>query len=469
MDLILNTRPASAKTHLAQMNGLMPHAAVGGVYAADTRSIEPSADSFITALANLTPHGRLPPAQRQRAALVSSVISGPLVAGVVIGREALLKTRHATATEVINRRPGRTHVTELQVLPRGAFHDPARLWTHSVRGIEEVRIADSFPEHQLRHYQSGDITLAYGSIAFADGVLFPDTFRWHLQKRLTNSRLIDIGPHFGRIKGAQKSTQLAGSYYHFDYPNPGHYGHLMTEGISRLWGWEAAKTAIPDLKLLRRIHPRDITSGREPHDVELLTAFGIAPDDIVRVAGRVTINSLVAATPMWHNQVPFYVHPSMTSIWEQLGRGFGTQGLEATERIFVTRSKSGGRVCKNTSEVELLFAAAGFRIVHPGGMTLTEQAGLFARARVVAGFAGTGMFNLAYAHRVERVIVLTQDAYDARNEYLFATPRGAETHYFLSSADVAHPPDGWSYEAFQSSWTFDIKRHQANLLELIRH
>ncbi len=76
----------------------------------------------------------------------------------------------------------------------------------------------------------------------------------------------------------------------------------------------------------------------------------------------------------------------------------------------------------------------------------------------MAGFAGTGMFNLAYSHRVEQVIVLSQESYDARNEHLFAAVHGAAIDYFFSPAEITHPEGGWSYEAFQSPWSFDFDR-----------
>ena len=88
------------------------------------------------------------------------------------------------------------------------------------------------------------------------------------------------------------------------------------------------------------------------------------------------------------------------------------------------------------------------------------QAGIFASARVIAGFAGSGIFNMMYAQRLEALILLTHEAYTARNEHLYAAIIGPTVHYFWSSPDVPHPGDGgWSLKAFNSSWTFDFARN----------
>ena len=45
-------------------------------------------------------------------------------------------------------------------------------------------------------------------------------------------------------------------------------------------------------------------------ETTLLPAFGIDPQDIVWIDGRVTVSGASSvAPPMWHNAPPFYVHP----------------------------------------------------------------------------------------------------------------------------------------------------------------
>ena len=449
VDLVVVLQPAPADRQARQLRALVPHLVPGGMYVVDRRAVSPT--------------GRLEDRLRPRG-VVSRVWSDDRLVGVVKGPETLLKLRHDEATEIINTRPGDLTATELAVLPGGVLAPPpVTVHGHGGAGLDaELR----YPPLPLRRYD-GDIAVATGSLAYADGVLLPDSFRWHLADQLAHARLADVRGGFGRPKDDPPTERLTGSYYHFDYVNTGHYGHLMTEALSKLWGWETAKAADPGLKLLSRTHPRYVGTDRVPPDIELLTRFGVDPDDIVRVDGPVRVGTLVAAAPMWHNQDPFYAHPDIAGIWDRLRERMVEPGRETPERIFVTRHE-GGRPCRNVDAVEELFAGAGFSIVHPVGLSQPEQATLFARARVVAGFAGTGMFNLAYAHRAEQVIVLSQESYDARNEHLFAAVHGAAIDYFFSPAEIAHPQGGWSYEAFQSPWSFELDRHGAALGALLR-
>jgi capsular polysaccharide biosynthesis protein len=117
--------------------------------------------------------------------------------------------------------------------------------------------------------------------------------------------------------------------------------------------------------------------------------------------------------------------------------------------------------------VEKLFVAHGFTVVAPEELSLAEQVSVFAAARVVAGFGGAGMFNLAYARSVETVIVLDQWAYQARNEHLFAAALGADLHCFWSRPKRDHPPGGFSYRAHQSRWKFDFASNGRPLSRLL--
>jgi capsular polysaccharide biosynthesis protein len=104
-------------------------------------------------------------------------------------------------------------------------------------------------------------------------------------------------------------------------------------------------------------------------------------------------------------------------------------------------------------------------IVRPERHGIPEQAALFAQARVVAGFGGSGMFNLLYAESLETVIVLNQSAYWGRSEHLFAALHGADTHVFWSEPEGGHPEG--SYEAHQAAWEFDVGLHRAPLTRLL--
>ncbi len=65
------------------------------------------------------------------------------------------------------------------------------------------------------------------------------------------------------------------------------------------------------------------------------------------------------------------------------------------------------------------------------------------------------------------MIVLTQEAYTARNEYLYASVVGADVHYFWSTPDVPRDPLRYNPESFVSDWSFDFERNRVPLEKVL--
>jgi capsular polysaccharide biosynthesis protein len=169
---------------------------------------------------------------------------------------------------------------------------------------------------------------------------------------------------------------------------------------------------------------------------------------------------VVSATPMWHNAEPHYVHPGIAEVWARIGAGLAQHesAVATGPRIFVSRSDAtanNARICRNLKDVERRFAARGFTIVYPEQHPLPDQARLFREARVVAGFGGSALFNVMHTRRLEALVVLNNSSYFARNEHLFASVKGGESHYFWSPPDVP-PEDPLSRDALRTSWEFDV-------------
>ncbi len=400
---------------------------------------------------------------REHARSVAGVRITPELLVVRKRKRHLLRLREEGAPALLRTREPGLGVTEIARLDGGVLDTTG--WVHDYGATPhlEVPAVLRYPEHTAWRYD-GLVRLPRAPLAHHGRSVLPDSFRWHLTPQPTVTSLRNVDEHFSRLPKRQWPEPLEGRYFHLAYGPPGHFGHLMTEALSKLWAWGPAKAADPDLKILvRRRH----ATGEPGPEQRLLPAFGIAPEDIEWVDGPVAVTSLVGCTPMWHNAPPFYVHPAIRETWARFRSGLiGDDPVEPVGPIFVTR-RQWNRPCSNVDDVERFFADRGFAIVAPEEHTLAEQVAMFAGARVVAGFGGAGMFNLAYAESVETVIVLNQSAYHARNEHLFAAVRGAQLHTFWSSPDVDHPPGGYSYDAHQSSWTFDFDANGAHLDRLI--
>lgn len=372
---------------------------------------------------------------------------------------------HHEANDILRHRRDRVTVEVLLELPAGSYEHRADVTSHDTN-VEPAALLTTIdhPVQRLRHY-TGSLVVANGSLVYADQVILPDSFRYYAFKPGTK-RMQRSVPGFARLDAKRAATRrLEGNYYLLDSFFPGHYGHHTTETISRLWGWDEAKRRFPDLKALYTRWGGD--KREETFEAETFVAYGIDPSDLVVVRKPVEVDSLVTATNMWHNHEPHFIHPDMQAIWTRLGDALADVPETPPRRVFVSRSGGDKRGTHNLSAVEDYFAAHGFDIVYPEQHSLARQAGLMREAHVVAGIAGSAMFNVMFARNLRHLIVLASDSYTARNEHLFSSLLGGRLDYFWSPADVPHPPRGWSEEAFTSSWTFDFGRHRQALDELM--
>jgi hypothetical protein len=396
------------------------------------------------------------------------VVSRSLVVVTKRGRH-LLKLRGSEVDEVLPAREPDIALTMLASRPAGSFESRAVETSYGPRVGEPLPQRMDYPAMSLRHYEGG-ISSAGGMRLFTPDTVLPDAFRWYFASSGGSPRLDSVTGDIARIPPRHlPRRKLAGDYYNLDCLFDGHFGHLTTEVVSRLWGWDQAKRENPDLKALFHVRPK--RNNNPVLERALFTAYGISEEDLVWVEGPVKVSGLISATPMWQDQSPHFAHPDITEIWQRLSAGLlGDAEPAEHERIFVSRGAklSHRRYCRNQAEVERFFADRGFHVLYPEQLSLPEQVALFAGARVVAGFSGSAMFNLMHTRRLESTIVLGQNAYLARNEQLFTTVLGGELHYFWAPADVPPRRTGKrTQESVRSSWAFDFAEQGANLERVI--
>ena len=406
-----------------------------------------------------------------RAAAVESVTAdGPVVVLGKTGRHAL-KLRDEPARTVLPARFGAGWGRELDHREPVAVSARGTAWAN--RDRDTFRTTLDVPRLYLREYR--DVICAPRQLVVKDGVMLPVSFHHGLRKRLVQaSPLVQHADgNFAvldpSVAAVAEADPLPGAYFHFDSEFPGHFGHLMTEDVSKLWGWPAAKAAHPGLKVLLSTTEPGGAPGRAHRAV--LSAWGVPADDIVCIDRPMRVEVLVGASPMFYNGR--YAHPELTDVWDRLRDALRAQApaAEAADpprRIFVARPPRSLRPCRNRPEVEALFTAHGFAIVHPEKHSLAEQAQLFAGADVVAGFGGSGLFNTIFSSRPGRRIVIASEQYTARNEWTIAAAKGDDYHHFLCPAEVQRQGSAYESRAFHSAFSFDFARDGAALEALLK-
>lgn len=466
--------PGEARTRLQLFRRLFGYVGKDGVYLVDRVAVvDPVGTERLThelerlreSAASSDPAGV--PQRSELARSIRGFTGEPRLISVVKGVTHYVKLRDQETDAVLVTREPRLRLTCATELPAGTLTSRATISSHGdyLRSLPPTM---DHPELHLRHYE-GDVVLGGRTLMFSGSTVLPDSFHHHLARRLNHPRLERVDATIARIRPRfQPSRVLDGHFYQLDSTFTGHFGHVMTEVVSRLWGWEAALARHPDLQVImfRRAHKR----FKPEFELRLLRAFGIEEHRVVWVDEPVRVRSVWSATPMWHNADPLYVHPDLERTWGRLTDGLlgGPPDVETVDRIFVSRgSRYRDRSCRNLDEVAERFARHGFRVVYPEQHSLAEQALIFRRAAHVAGLGGSAMCNLMHCRGLKSMVVLNHGAYTARNEHLFTALTGGRVDYFWSPPDVPLSSSGWSDDVFKSSWAFDFPQHGDRLDQLL--
>lgn len=441
------------------------HVRSGGRYlVADALTIGTDTDrthglwSYVAGLMDV-PQPEEKPASRQAhddlqlaAALKSVQLEGPTL---ILGKrtDALPKTRERQIGAILQARPELGRV--IATLPAAPLTSAAVLEVNLHDYDKRFRPVFDNPPMALRAYRS--VSCYPHQVAVAGGVVLPDTYRHYYGPRLQNRFLQEVAQDFARLKGAAARADvepLTGAYFYLDSEWPAHFGHTMTEQLSRLWALPAAQDAYPDLQgliLLRREQ-----QSVSPFQQAIFAAAGL--ERLTAVRGPVQAETLLAATPMLSN--PDFMDARIAGTWARVGDNLLAQAedRDRPDRLFCSRRPSYKRACHNLADVEELARSHGYTVVYPEDHDLPEQVAMFNSAQRIAGLAGSAMFTSALCRGPRDLLIISSESYTARNEYMIASVLGHRLDVVWCDADEKQPAVGWSGSAFASGFTVDLNR-----------
>ncbi|GAB3768519.1 hypothetical protein GCM10028864_67020 [Microlunatus parietis] len=463
-DVIVDATGAPADDRLRRFRRIWFHLARGGRYCfrtADPGSGDRSAEIIRAYLDRLIAHRDPASAatdlRKEERAIAASIRRTAEEQGTVMitcGRPALPKLREVETERVLAARPDLGSV--LIKKPGRGLGPGGSLRSNLEPQVVARRSDERVSEVQLREYR--DVLVCPHQVLLGGGLVLPDSFRHFTKRRLRNRYLDEATPWFARYPGDLSEPQrLAGSYFYLSSEVPGHFGHLMTEQLSRMWAWSAAVERHPGLKAL--LQPADGRIGPAGFEREVLSAAGVGEHDIVSPVGVLRVERLLAATPMLVD--PTFIHPELPEVWRRAGTNLLARAPErdSPERIFVSRGPNfDRRPCRNLTEVEEFVTRHGYTVLYPEDYGVAEQAMIFNRAERIAGFAGSGMFSLIFCAAPKPVILIAPESYTARNEYLIASALGHRITQLWCDPEVAHPEAGWDAEAYRSAFRVDLVR-----------
>lgn len=313
------------------------------------------------------------------------------------------------------------------------------------------------PLLSLRQYKN--VMVAPRQIIADNHILFPDTYRLNSRTYLINNALDDVSPRAAVLRYSMNNlpTRDAPVYFHLDNEHRGHFGHLLTETISRIWGWPLVKERHPNAKIL--LGPSREFATIPEYEYQFYEAAGIVRKDIVFLEDPTNIATIYSAAPLFSN--PNYIHPAILDSWKLVGDNLARMAKKKKEypkRIFCSRKQS-RRSCNNGEEIETLFKNHGFTVLYPEEYSLGEQVQLFRHTDVVAGYAGSSLFTVIFAEAPKHVIILRPNTYAAENEFLISALIGGTLDVIISKADDPN--------SNESSFTVDFKQEGADLIKVL--
>lgn len=364
--------------------------------------------------------------------------------------------------EVASARWGPTWADTLVRLEPYEYSMAGKLVLANVGPVRQDHRSISVPERVLRRHH--DVTLSRRMLLRRENLALTESFHHPHQVALRHPRLMDVSLMMARDPTRGEARDLEGSYFLLDTNYPGHFGHVTTEVLAMMWGWlELQRRGVEARPILSTFVERTEVPAFQ---LEIFEAFGIERDDLEIVRGNdvVRIPELYTATQQFES--PRWVDREITTSWKLLEAHLrrraaesGESGLEA-ERIFISRRPGDKRNCVNSAEVEEYFRRRDFAIYFPEDHSYLHQVETFARAKKIAGFGGSGMFNMMFAPHAD-VLILTSDGYSARNELLLAAANGNDLTYVWGPAEQRPIKLGrHDRRSFRADFTIDLQAHR---------
>jgi hypothetical protein len=180
-----------------------------------------------------------------------------------------------------------------------------------------------------------------------------------------------------------------------------HYGHFITESLSRYWRQEAA--GFDHFVAYPFMHDHGEIRIQAFHRY-LAGLLEVPLDRMAVLRSQTVFDEIVVPEQLWTYNT--HVNASMREIYGRITARHA--GRRSSGRLFLSRTRS-PRLA-NALAVEEAFAGFGFRVLYPERIPIAEQLALYANCEILAGLSGSAMHNCLFA----RPGLMTIEVGDAR-------------------------------------------------------
>ena len=270
--------------------------------------------------------------------------------------------------------------------------------------------------------------------------------------------------------GSDLSAVLAGSIetapdepYLYLGPMVLHYGHFVTDVLSRLWPLVASPDE-PVRLLCHRLEPPGVwrETGFLP---EIVARLGHGLDDIAAFDRPVRLRRVAVPAPSFRGMS--HAHAVYGDLCRHVGRPFWSQTeVDTVETpVYLSKARLPGGLTHAVNDGELAdeLARRGVDVVHPERLSFAEQVALFARRTIVLGTIGSAFHTSLFSAPRRRIVGLNFAEHLNSNFGIFDRLNGnAAFYYFQARPEYVGEP------GFDMSWVLrDPAGIAAELLDRI--
>ncbi len=232
-------------------------------------------------------------------------------------------------------------------------------------------------------------------------------------------------------------TPLAGDHFFLASVHP-HFGHVILEGLSRVWAFEEFNRAHPDGRCL-------IFEPWTPDfALELLDRAGLPPDRLLRSSTPLVVERLHVPDPasLTHQ----WISAEQAKTWRRIADSFDA-GHMRDRRVYLSRRNNPARPLIEEHLVEARFADAGFDIVQPETLTIADQGRLAQQSRVLAGCVGSQMYLAAFQRPGAHNLIMAPSNFLLADDHLIAEAMGHRLSVAFGGVSEYRMPQGpWSID-----------------------
>lgn len=203
---------------------------------------------------------------------------------------------------------------------------------------------------------------------------------------------------------------------------------------------------LPRIEILRRsgidleeIDKFVVNSIEQSFQKETLNALGIPTNKIIESDRHPYIKAKKLVVPSFPGHLDWVNRGTIEFLREAFSSKTSLYSNNYPEKIYISRAKAKYRQIINEKEITELLSKLGFVTIFTEGMSVLDQAALFASAKAIVTAHGSALTNLVFCQEGTKIVELFSPNY-VRTDYWIVSQQLKLKHYYLKGVNFECQP-----------------------------